>query len=269
MRAKSLMMALLGFAVAGGSVVAANNYLSERARATMAAGGSEFTAVVVASQEISFGEPISANAVTVQTWPREALPPGAFTSLQDVVPASVNGEMRRAKRSLALGEILLRSKVSEFGEKVTIVQTLDPNSRAVAIQVDAVSGVAGFVTPGDRVDIILTQGGSDGLKAVTILQNVRIIAVDQVADEMKDDPGIARTVTVEVSPDDSQKLALAQKAGQLSLTLRTANGGDPDEPLDMTRLSDLLLEKSPVEEAARQPTIRVRRGAEVQSVIID
>ena len=269
MRAKSLMMALLGFAIAGGSVVAANNYLNQQARIGVAGADSEFATVVVATQEIKFGDPIGPNAVTIQTWPKEALPAGAFTSLHEVVPAKMDGDMRRAKRALVQGEILLRSKVGEFGEKVTIVQTLDPNMRAVSIQVDAVSGVAGFVTPGDRVDVILTQGGSDGLKSVTILQNVRIVAVDQMADEMKDDPNIARTVTVEVSPNDSQKLALAQRAGQLSLSLRTANGGEPDSPLDMTRLTDLLLEKSPVEEEARQPTIRVRRGTDVQSVIIE
>ena len=269
MRAKSLMMALLGFAVAGGSVVAANNYLTERARLNMMASDNGLASVVVAVKPIGFGEPIAPNAVTVQTWPVEALPPGAFTGLHEVVPAAIDGDMRRATRALVQGEILLRSKVSDFGEKVTIVQTLDPNSRAVAIQVDAVTGVAGFVTPGDRVDIILTQGGNDGLKAVTILQNVRVIAVDQIADEMNDNPSIARTVTVEVSPDDSQKLALAQQAGRLSLTLRTADGTVPDQPLEMTRLTDLLLEQSPVEAEARQPAITVRRGAEVQSVIID
>ncbi len=269
MRAKSLLMALLGFAIAGGSVLAANNYLNEQQRVNMAADSDGLAAVVVAVKDIGFGAPIGPNDVTVQTWPAKALPPGAFTNLREVLPAEINGEMRRSKRALVQGEILMRSKVGEFGEKVTIVQTLGENSRAVAIKVDAVSGVAGFVTPGDRVDIILTQGGRAGLSAVTILQNVRVIAVDQVADEAKDKPGVARTVTVEVSPDDSQKLALAQKAGQLSLTLRTAMGDTPDKPLDMVRLNDLLIEKSPLPQEARQPTIRVRRGADVTSVEVD
>ena len=88
----------------------------------------------------------------------------------------------------------------------------------MAIEVDAVSGVGGFVTPGDRVDVVLTQGNNDNLRAVTILQNVRVIGVDQTSDEEKDQPGVARTITFEVSPADGQKLALAQKAGSLSLT---------------------------------------------------
>lgn len=269
MRVRSLMTALLGFAVAGGSVIMANQYLAERSRASMVAQAADMVSIVVAATDIGFGQEIASNLVTTQTWPIDALPQGAFTDLQDVLPP-MGGASRRAKRPLAAGEILLKSKISEFGEKVTIVQTLAENSRAVAIQVDDVTGVAGFVTPGDRVDIIMTQGDRQGgLTAVTILQNIRVVAVDQVADEMRDKPDVARTVTVEVTPDESQKLALAQKAGQLSLTLRTAANSAPDKPLEMTRLDDLLVEKSPASAEVRQPKILIRRGNAVENVSVD
>jgi pilus assembly protein CpaB len=167
---------------------------------------------------------------------------------------------------MSQGELILASKVSEFGEKVTIVQSLGPNSRAMSIKVDAVTAVGGFVTPGDSVDIMLTQGSAGDMRAVTILQNVRVLGVDQDSDEQNDQVGVARTVTVEVSPEESQKLALAQKAGTLSLSLRTLDGVI-DAPLDSIRLSDLMREKSPVDEEVVKKTIRIRRATDAVETV--
>ncbi len=157
--------------------------------------------------------------------------------------------------------------VTNFGEKVTLVQKLGENTRAMAIEVDAVTAVGGFVTPGDWVDIVLTQGARMDLRAVTILQNIRVIGVDQQSEELSDQPEIARTITVEVTPQQGQRLALAQKAGTLSLTLRTLDGVE-DEPMEMVRLRDLLQEEGPTEEVETQPTVRLNRGTESEVVII-
>ncbi|WP_233489049.1 Flp pilus assembly protein CpaB [Rhodovulum sp. 12E13] len=96
---------------------------------------------------------------------------------------------------------------------------------------------------------------------MTVLQNIRVIGVDQGADEQADKPGIARTVTVEVTPEQGQKLALAQQAGSLSLTLRSLEGNE-DGPLQAVRLSDILLDESPVADDGPRPIVRVRRGTE-------
>ena len=95
--------------------------------------------------------------LTTISWPRSAVPSGVFTDYSRLIPQD-GQEARRAKRALSQGELLLMSKVSKFGEKVTIVQTLGVNTRAMAIKVDATTAVGGFVTPGDRVDIVMTQG---------------------------------------------------------------------------------------------------------------
>ena len=167
---------------------------------------------------------------------------------------------RRAKRQMSQGELILASKVSAFGEKVTIVQSLGPNRRAMAIRVDAETAVGGFVTPGDSVDILLTQGSNTEMRAVTIIQNVRVLGVDQQSDQQSDQPEVARTVTVEVSPEESQKLALAQKAGTLSLSLRTLDSV-VDAPLESIRLSDILPDKSPVKETTVvATTVKIRRA---------
>lgn len=270
MKAASLFMALLGTSFAGGSAYLANEYIDSRT--TMATAqqdpAAEIVQVLVASQDIAFGQEIEAGMLTTRAWPRDALPEGAFTDYTLLLPQGED-EGRRARRAISEGTPILMSQVSEFGEKVTIVQTLSEDGRAVAISVNARTSAGGFVTPGDYVDVILTQGAGESLRAVTILQNIRVIAVDQDANEETDTPGIARTVTVDVTPRQGQILALAQQAGTLSLMLRRL-GVDPDEPMQSLRLSDVLLEESPVPEAeievVQTRTITVRRGLEAQEV---
>ncbi|OYX42326.1 MAG: Flp pilus assembly protein CpaB [Rhodobacterales bacterium 32-67-9] len=267
MGARSILVALLGVAVAGGSAFGAREYL-DRSRAVAATDPeAALVSVIVAGRDIPFGQAIQPQMLQVMAWPRTALPPGAITELDTLVPAP-GMPPRRATREMAQGELILSSKVSDFGEKVTIVQSLGENTRAMAIKVEAETAVGGFVTPGDSVDIVLTQGRDATLRAVTILQNIRILGVDQDADRQSDQPEIAKTVTVEVTPEQGQTLALAQKAGTLSLSLRTLDNA-VDQPLDSIRLSDILRDKSPVTEVVAKSTIKVRRANAVEVVEVE
>lgn len=265
---RSVLVAMLGVAVAGGSAYGAREYL-DQSRATAATDpAAALVSVIVAGRDIPFGQPIQPQMLQVLSWPRAALPPGAITDLDMLLPKP-GMPPRRATREMAQGELILASKISDFGEKVTIVQSLGENARAMAIKVEAETAVGGFVTPGDSVDIVLTQGRDQTLRAVTILQNIRVLGVDQQADQQTDQPQVARTVTVEVTPEQSQTLALAQKAGTLSLSLRSLDNAE-DQPLESIRLSDILREKSPVEEpVAAKATVRVRRGGEVEIVEVE
>lgn len=268
MGVRSIFVALLGIAVAGGSAYGAKQYMTLQTATASGAKdpAAELVTVVVAKVDIPFGVPIAPTMLGYQTWPRVAMPMGAFTGMDDLIHAV--GDPRRAKYAMAAGQIVLASEVSGFGEKVTMVQNLGPNTRAMAIKVDAETAVGGFVTPGDRVDVLLTQGDGAALRSVTILQDIRVLGVDQDANEQTDTPGIAKTVTVEVSPEDSQKLALAQKAGTLSLSLRSLEGVI-DKPLDYTSLSDLLKDKSPVPITSPKRSVIVRKGTEVSVVDIN
>lgn len=256
MRLGSLLMTVVGLGVAGGAVYFAQNQLNQVP--VVQDSQSEVTRVVVASRNIAFGSVINESMLSTIDWPVESIPPGAVTKRSEIIPAS-GGQPRRAKRTIAQGELVLLSKLSDWGEKVTITQTLGENNRAITIKVNASTGVGGFVTPGDEVDIVLTRGGGEDMRALTILQKIRVIGVDQRSDELNEEAAIARTVTVEVTPEQSQKLALAQRAGTLSLTLRSLDTVE-DEPLKAVRLSDLLLEESPIEDGAPKPVVRVRRG---------
>lgn len=262
MRLASLLTTVVGLAVAGGSAYLASQHFQQQQASAVASSEAAVVPVVVAGLDIQLGQAIEPHMLTTISWPRNAVPPGVFNDYTTLLPA--NGqEPRRAKRAISQGELILNSKVSNFGEKVTIVQTLAPNNRAMAISVSAETAVGGFVTPGDFVDILLTQGGGGGLRTVTILQNIRVIGVDQNANEQNDIASIAQTVTVEVSPEQGQKLALAQQAGRLSLTLRNLDDKETDTPLESIRLSDVLQELSPLPDGEKSPTIVVRRGTEV------
>jgi pilus assembly protein CpaB len=265
---RSVLVALLGVAVAGGSAYGAREYLDQSRAVAATDPAAALVTVVVAGRDIPFGQPIQPQMLQVMSWPRAALPPGAITDLDALIPKP-GMPPRRATHEMAQGELVLASKVSNFGEKVTIVQTLGENARAMAIRVDAETAVGGFVTPGDAVDIVLTQGKDASLRAVTILQNIRVLGVDQQADQQSDQPLVARTVTVEVTPEQSQTLALAQKAGTLSLSLRSLDNAE-DKPLESIRLSDILRETSPVEEpVVAKATVRIRRGSEVEVVEVE
>ena len=269
---RSVFVALLGATVAGASAFGAHEYINNQATAATAAAAAidpaaELVNIVVASQTIGYGQQIQPQMLHFELWPRKALPDGAFTRMDELVPAAGSAP-RRMKFPLAQGAVVLASEVSGFGDKVTLVQNLGPNSRAMAIKVDAETAVGGFVTPGDSVDILLTEGSTETLRSVTILQNIRVLGVDQDSNTQSDQTAVARTVTVEVSPEDSQKLALAQKAGTLSLTLRTLDGVS-DKPMEYTSLRDLMQDKSPVPVTAPKQTVTVRRGTVAEIVEIN
>jgi pilus assembly protein CpaB len=277
MRLSSIFMALVGLAVAGGSAQLAREMLM--APQADAAAQPAVVQAVVAAADIKRGDVIQPQMLATQNWPADAVPPGTYIDMAALLPAQPGGEPRRAMRPIGRGELIMAGKVSEFGQKVTIVDSLAPGTRAVSIRVDAVTSVGGFVTPGDYVDVLLTRGSDSTLITDTILRKVRVIAVDQSADELQDSPALVATVTVEASADESQILALAQKAGTLSLALRDPDAPDT-APVERLRLSDLVpddpvvVEPAPeaapavvVEEPVRKPTIVVRRGTDSQEEV--
>ena len=276
MRASSIVLALIGLAVAGGSAQLARELMT--APQADAASAAAMVTVMTAAAEIRRGDLILPHMLIAQSWPAGSVPAGSFTDAAPLLPAD-GGEPRRALRSLVAGEVILEGKISGFGEKVTIAQSLSPNARAMAIKVDAVTAVGGFITPGDYVDVLLTRGDAETLMTDTILRNIRVVAVDQSDDELIDKPDIAATVTVEVTAEQGQVIALAQNAGTLSLALRTPGSADA-KPIERLRLSDLVPEPKAepvveVVEAVAAPvivpprrTVIVRRGIETQEVTL-
>jgi pilus assembly protein CpaB len=264
MQLRGLFNLGLGLVLAGGAVTYARQViLAPPDQLAMAD-------IVVATEDISFGHVIEPGMIELRSWPADAVPASAYSSLEAVVGTG-SQELRRAKRPISAGEVLLSVKVSNFGETVTVTELIEPDMWAAAIRVNDVTGVAGFVSPGDLVDVILTRRIEDDLRAQTILQGVKVLGIDQVADQGRERPSVAATVTVQVRPEEVQKLALAQQAGTLTLSLRNLEVAE-EQPLEAIEVSDLSPPEkpepvpAPQPVAARQPEVQVNRGGERSTV---
>lgn len=227
------------------------------------------TTVVVARKPLEFGNELSAESLQEREWPADAVPDGSFTRIDEVVGA----ERRVALRSIAVGEPVLKEKVSGFGGRAALSQVIAEGYRAVAVRISDVSGAGGFILPGDKVDVLLTLSTTnDRLDTVTniLLENTRVLAIDQEADESTGGAIVAKAATIEVLPEDAQKIALATTIGTLSLSLRNTTGEEVDDakPNKTIRLKDLgpamTEEQKVVVRAKADPyaTMNVIRGVE-------
>jgi pilus assembly protein CpaB len=180
--------------------------------------------IVVAASELHFGDHVTADKLRAVPWPQESVPAGAYKT---IAAFSAEGKERIALQTIEAGEPMLPGKISENGARATLSSVIQGDMRAVTLRVNDTTGVAGFVLPNDHVDVLLTRGTDrDNSRTEILLQNVRVLAVDQVATQgsankgQSDKPMLAKVVTVEVSPLDAEKLTLAQQVGTLSLALR-------------------------------------------------
>jgi pilus assembly protein CpaB len=174
--------------------------------------------IVVATKPLRFGEELTATAMREMAWPEGALPAGAFGKIADLM----NGK-RIVLTPIDTNEAILAPKVTGPGQRATLSAMIQEGMTAVTIRVNDVEGVAGFVLPGDRVDVVLTrQNDKSEATSDVVEQNARVIAVDQLADVRAEKPSVVKSVTLEVSVVDGQRLSLASNVGTLSLLLRKA-----------------------------------------------
>ena len=152
-------------------------------------------------------------------WPQEGLPAGSFATIAELLSSG----RRVALTAIEPNEPVLGTKITGGNQRATLSAVLRDGLKAVTIRVNDVDGVGGFVLPGDHVDIVLTrQKDKDKASNDVVLQSVRVLAIDQSADERADKPAVVKAVTLEVDTTGAQKLALAASVGTLSLMLRKA-----------------------------------------------
>jgi pilus assembly protein CpaB len=230
MRIGSIAMFVLAVLFGSGAVVLANMWLANQTQVqqgvpAVAAKVEDLGTIVVAAKDLSFGDTLQPEVLREIPWSRASLPEGAFSTIADLTKDG----RRVALTSISPNETILKWKVSGAGARASLSNTVTEGMRAVAIRVDDVVGIAGFVLPGDRVDLLYTRNAKTQDESSTndvLVQNVRVLAIDQVADQKNEKPTIARVVTVEVEAVDAQKIALAQQAGSISLSLRAAGSLD-------------------------------------------
>ena len=266
------MVLLLGLGLAGFAVYMAKGYIAqnEQQLAQERAARAQIvptTEVIVTKAAVRYGERLNQEDLALVRWPVEAVPEGAFTDMAQLFPEGQ--DPRTVLRAMEPGEAILEVKVTAPGEDAGVSSKLAPGMRAFALLVDVSSGVSGFLRPGDRVDIYWTGTGGNqaGAREFTKLiePGVKLIAVDQSADEDRNSPTVARTVTVEATPRQVAGLAQAQSSGRLQLSLVGAQDEeltaqveiDQDTLLGIQRLAPVIAEK------ARVCTIRTRKGGEM------
>ena len=268
-----------GVGLAGGAVYMAKGYIGQY-QAELAAAKDKQRQIVptsivyVANGRLSYGDVLRKNDVRAVRWPNNAIPEGTFSDLNILFPEGVE-DPRLIVRAMEPGEALMKVKITEPGEDIGLTTRLEKGTRAFAIRVDVASGVSGFLRPGDKVDVYWTgsvdQGG--GREEITRLieTKVRLIAVDQIDDELRGGARIARTVTVQATPEQVAALAQAQSTGNLSLSLVGAGDDTEVAEIEVDQVSLLGLTVAAPKVAAPAPkvcSIRTRRGAEVVSIQI-
>lgn len=213
------------------AVIIANSYLSgvEKREVTAAEDG-RLVQIAVARVPLEYGATLTSENIRMVSWPSTSMPAGAFQSPKGLY----GGEPRVVLRPIEVGEPILPGKITGFGGRASLSELLETDMRAVAVRISDVSGVAGFVLPGDRVDVLITRtpkldGEIGEIEPVTdiLLQNVGVLAIDQSPNEKNTAPTLGKTATLSVDQQSAQKLALAGQVGTLSLALR--NSANQDE----------------------------------------
>jgi pilus assembly protein CpaB len=239
-RASTIVM--IGFAVLFGllAVFVAQAWLnsqSEQRMRSLEAGKKPVVTktIVVAAKPLRYGMELTPELVREIPWSEEAVPTGAFNNVSQLF----TGGKRIVLSAIEQNEPVLALKVTGAGQRATLSALVGEGMKAVTIRVNDVEGVGGFVLPGDRVDVVMTrQVDKEQASTEIVLQNARVLAVDQSADERADKPTVAKAVTLEVSTNSAQKLWLASSVGNLSLLLRKAGEAGAESTRRVT-LSDL------------------------------
>ena len=233
MRSRNFIVIAVAVVLGLFAVFLANSYFSGmEKRNERIAEDMNLVPVVTARVALNYGDPLTPETLRIVQWPAASVPVGAFKDIRQLT-ANPQGA-RVALRPIEAGVPILAQMLTGPGGRAVISATLAVDKRAVAIRVNDVSGVAGFILPGDSVDVLLTRqplnsDGRDEQITDTIVENVRVIAADQNANDASKDPQVSKTVTLEVDPEQGQKLALAGQIGQLSLALRNAANRDAAE----------------------------------------
>jgi pilus assembly protein CpaB len=172
--------------------------------------------IVVAAVEIPMGTTINMTQVKISAWPKSSMPQGSFPATEQVIG-------RTSTQTLLAGDSITEPKLMPKEGPIGIMTYKIPEGhRAMTVGVDQVAGVAGFINPGNIVDVVLIASPIGATQSISkiVLQNVPILAIGQIVEQKEGKPVVVPTVTVDITPEDAEKLAIASTQGRLQLVLR-------------------------------------------------
>ena len=210
----------------------------------------EMASVIAADLAIPFGTKVESRHLKVLEMPAEYVPAGSFSSVEEVIDSVT-------VQPIVAGEILMQARFVRADDGSTLAPLITEKMRAVTVRVDDVIGVAGFLLPGNKVDV-LSSRMQQNQRAVseTILRNIKVLAVDQTAAAEKNEPVIVRAVTLEVSPEDAETLVKSREEGSIQLTLRNPLDDEEEVVAEETPAPAPVAEPAPQPAAAPAPAPR-------------
>ena len=251
MQTRALVMLAIAIVIGGVAAYLVNMQLKQKVDA-LGAGPAQLVEtkpVVVAAINMDIGERLIPSMLKTVDWPVEGIPEGAYTDAVAAIGESSEGESledpKIVLQTIQKGEVVLPYKLSGPGGRGGLAPHIPDDMRAITISVNEIRGVAGFVLPGNHVDLLLTSNlgqKSKKLSTRVLLQDVVVLGVAQDISQKKNEPKVVKSVTLLVTPKQAQMLALAQKMGGLTLVLRKEGDTSTydDEPVT---LANLLSEK--------------------------
>jgi pilus assembly protein CpaB len=235
-----IVLALALFLAAGAVVLARVWMMNQSTREVAVPTPAAVVQVVAAASALKFGDRLAPENLRFIDWPAGSVPEGTFKTMEEVLQP----QPRVALQAIQPNELILATKVTGPGQRASLSAVITSGMRAMTIRVNDVLGVAGFVLPGDRVDIMLTREiVADEPITDVLLQNVKILGIDQKADTEENTPTVVKAVTIEVTPEQGQKITLAATIGTLSLALRDVSN------VELARVKPISLKDLGITEA--------------------
>ncbi len=254
-------MLLVSLVLAGMAAVWANRWMADQLAG--AADDAELNRVVAAAVELPFGTRLNATHLKMIELPPQSVPEGAYATLEEALGLI-------AIQPIYQGEILVAGRVVENLSGSALAAAVEPGMRAITVRVDDVVGVAGFLLPGNRVDIIASgrQRGNDAAPARTLIENLKVLAVDQTTTPDKEAPVVVRAVTLEATPRQAEEIVQSTQEGKVQLVLR-----NPLEGFTQPEVVEEEVEAAPVVNAppvvARTLNVDLIRGTATSSLTFE
>ncbi|MCG9631343.1 MULTISPECIES: Flp pilus assembly protein CpaB [Vibrio] len=243
-KSQIFLLFLLSVVFGLAAVFFAKQWMDNQVQPTVEVEQVERHPVVVASQEIEAGTIIEEQFLTTKLMEVDWINDNNYSDPEELVGKVV-------ANTVYAGEVLHKMRFTVPGEGSTLAALIPENKRAVTIRVDDVIGVAGFLLPGNKVDILNTVSyGKNSASTQTVLKDIKVLAVDQTAKTKENSPIIVRAVTLEVTPKDAEKLLTAKSKGSIQLTLR-----NPHE-----------VDKKVVQRYVPRPSVTIIKGTETSNV---
>lgn len=259
---RGLLLVMLSVGIAAAAAWVANSYVLTRL-ASSVGGDREMVTVVAAAMKIPYGTKLESRHVKILEVPEAVLPPGAIRDFKEVDGMIVKGDILD-------GEILIKDRVAGNGNGSALAALVTPNKRAVTVRVNDVIGVAGFLLPGNFVDVLGTRLENPATRRAvteTIIHMVKVLAVDQTASTDKNEPVVVRAVTLELDPKDAETLVKWEEEGTIQLALR--NPMDTlvaeDEPAPAPERRKVIKHVAPPPPVDEDFNVTLIRGTKVQS----